>query len=486
MSAIPDFRIVDAQRSRVVEALDSRGSGSELAALATHDWPELDPLPDSTNSAPSPFPFDALGPVLGDAARAIADGVQAPDALAGGSVLAAAALAAQAHADVLMPHGQRSPLSLFIVTGALSGDRKSATDAVANAAAEEHRRQQARDHAQAVLQYEQDKGSMKKGDPEPSPPVSRSLTIGKATVEGLHGLLRNQPHIGLFTAEGGELLGGHSLREERRTAGLAWLLKAWGAETLDSLTRADGLSVLLGRRVSLHALVQPVLLRRLLADPLAQGQGFLARCLVAGPETLAGTRKFKACDSMADPAVRRFHAAGRALLARRPVMDDRGDGYELRPRAVAMTNEAAALWIEFYDEVERQQAQGQALAGARAFASKAAEHAARIAAIITINENVDAAEVDLPAVAGAIEVMSFYLSEHVRLTGGGDDEQRFGLLRKLADWIAVKGRVDHTYLLQHAPNPIRVLKADGIRRLLDELVRRGYIRPDAKGWEARR
>ena len=47
--------------------------------------------------------------------------------------------------------------------------------------------------------------------------------------------------------EGGELLGGHSLREDKRAAGLSWLLKAWGGETLDDLTRGAGLSLLPGR-----------------------------------------------------------------------------------------------------------------------------------------------------------------------------------------------------------------------------------------------
>ena len=112
--AMPDFKRIDAAAAKL----------ATIAARTT--WPTLDPLPEATESAPQPFPFNGLGRLLGDAARSIADGVQAPDALAGGSVLASAALAAQAHADIVMPHGQRSPLSVFVVTGALSGDRKTA------------------------------------------------------------------------------------------------------------------------------------------------------------------------------------------------------------------------------------------------------------------------------------------------------------------------------------------------------------------------
>ena len=47
-----------------------------------------------------PYPLDALGDVLGDAAKAIHAVVQAPAGLCGQSVLSAASLAAQPHADV--------------------------------------------------------------------------------------------------------------------------------------------------------------------------------------------------------------------------------------------------------------------------------------------------------------------------------------------------------------------------------------------------
>jgi hypothetical protein len=49
-------------------------------------------------------------------------------AMAAQSVLAAASLAASGHADVMLPYGQSRPLSLFFVTVASSGDRKSTAD----------------------------------------------------------------------------------------------------------------------------------------------------------------------------------------------------------------------------------------------------------------------------------------------------------------------------------------------------------------------
>jgi Protein of unknown function (DUF3987) len=74
------------------------------------------------------FPVDALGDVLGAAARAIHDRVRAPLAICGQSVLAAAALAVQAHADVQLPMGHIKPVSDYFVTVAETGARKSASD----------------------------------------------------------------------------------------------------------------------------------------------------------------------------------------------------------------------------------------------------------------------------------------------------------------------------------------------------------------------
>src|SRR4051812_38492680 len=80
------------------ETAPARSAGAESLPL----FPPLPPA--------APYPVQELGTVLSEAAQAIARKVQAPDAIAAQSVLAAASLAAQAHADVLMPYGQRRPL----------------------------------------------------------------------------------------------------------------------------------------------------------------------------------------------------------------------------------------------------------------------------------------------------------------------------------------------------------------------------------------
>ena len=458
------------------------------AAHAAEDWPELRPLEDdcSEAEAPRPFPFAALGEILGAAAQVIATDVQAPDAMAGASVLAAAALAAQPLADVLLPNGQRKPLSLYVVTSAASGDRKSAVDDVACVEINRRAQDQARKYHHAMEAYRNDQAAREKGDPEPQEPKMQALTVGNATIEGTARLLRGQSSVGVFSPEGGEVLGGHSLKDSNRMAALAFFLKAWGAETLSVVRGGAGLTSLLGRRVSMSIMVQPVLLEQLLTDPLADGQGFLARCLIAQPATLAGTRFFSHSNPHEHPAVQAYAARMAQLLDTAPELREGGDGYELKPRGLPLGADAAALWIEFYNAIEAEQAPGRELEDARAFASKAAEQAARIAAVIALFNDPEALEVGAEAMDGAIQLAAFYVHEHLRLTGKGRQAQTDRRLRTLLDWLHGQGCfVGAALVLQKTPRAVRSLKAKGINLLLEELAARGYIRPAPGGWEVR-
>lgn len=281
------------------------------------------------------------------------------------------------------------------------------------------------------------------------------------------------------------MLGGHSMRDERRSSGLAFYLKGWSAESLDSLRGGEGLTVLLGRRISMHILVQPVLLKQLLCDPLAQGQGLLARCLIAEPYSLAGHRPYRQVNPLENPDVVAYNDRIRRLLQTAPTYWEGGDGYELKPRDLHLSDEARRLWVAFYNQIEAMQANGNELEGARPFASKAAEHAARIAGIMTVIADADTRVIDAKAMDGAIQVTGFYLNEHLRLTGAGRQERQDSDLRELLVWLQRSGPVlAKKDVLQKSPRRLG-RKAARLRPLLDKLVARGYVRESFGEWEVR-
>jgi hypothetical protein len=93
--------------------------------------------------APSrPFPIDALSFTLQRTVNTIEDLIQCPTALAAMSVLSAASLAVQGHANVLIPAtNQARPLSLFLLSIAESDERKSSADNEALKPVKEYERQ---------------------------------------------------------------------------------------------------------------------------------------------------------------------------------------------------------------------------------------------------------------------------------------------------------------------------------------------------------
>lgn len=95
-----------------------------VAAPSTPDPLRREPPP------AEPYPLEALGPILGPAVRSLHRIIQAPDALIAQSLLAAAALCVQPHANAIID-GRVLPLSLFCLTVGASGERKSAVDTLA-------------------------------------------------------------------------------------------------------------------------------------------------------------------------------------------------------------------------------------------------------------------------------------------------------------------------------------------------------------------
>ena len=410
--------------------------------------PEEGPRPLRRPMPPAPrFPVEALGSILRDAAEAIHAKSQAPDAICANAVLAAASLAAQAHADVVLPTGSAKPLSLYCVTVAASGERKSSVDEMALAPIRQ-REAELREAYEAELRLHRDdadahgaakdrllKDKRLRGDraalrqalhdlgPAPEPPLAPILLADNPTVEGLERLFMvGQPAVGLFTAEGGKLIGGHLLNDDNRMKAGATLNLFWDGAPIPRIRAGDGATKMPGRRLAVHLMVQPEIAARMLCDPTLNHLGTLARFLVVAPETSAGTRLWREVPPEADLALLRYGEALLALLRKRPATGDRPN--ELRPVALPLSPAARAMWIGFHDAVERDLAPAAELAPVRALGAKLAEHAARIAGVLTLAEASDAEEVGDAAMEAGIVLARHYAQEALRLADAGADQPR--------------------------------------------------------------
>jgi len=461
--------------------------------VADGPLPLFPPLPPS-----EPFPINSLGPFLAEAAIAVAGKVQVPAEIAAQSVLAASALAVQAHADVSLPYGQTRPTSLDFVTIAASGDRKSSADNEALWPIRQ-REKTLREEYEADLKewridlaawnaskkkieadgkIDHDARRMKLADlgEEPAKPLAPILTTGDATMDGL---TKNWPWmhgaLGLFTAEGGQFTAGHGMSDDNRLRTAAMLSELWDGKPIMRVRAMDGVSILPGRRLSVHLMVQPDAAASFLANETLRDQGLLSRILVAAPASIAGTRFYRAPRHEDEQTIRRYGARLLSILEKPPAtLGDKPN--ELAPRVITISDDAAAMWTEFFDHVERQSGPAGDLAPIRDFAAKAAEHAARLAAVVAMVEEPTATEVDTNAISCGIGLADWYLTEALRLARSSRTDGRLLRAKALLDWLHERSEAEIGFreIVQFGPNSVRTKVA--AEEALSILVSHGWLR----------
>ena len=418
--------------------------------LADRREPEPDLVPIARERSPEPTLPDTH---LTAFAKALAHVVQAPTSLAMNALLGSLASVVQAHADVMIPvnGGYRVPISLYLLSVAQSGDRKSACDALATKGIRDHQAEQIDGWEDARVAYEMTQEAWElqrkeilrehKEDPEtlqaeiaahaaakPVAPRSPIAITNNATPEGLFKeLLHGQRSMILSTDEGGAFFGGYSMADaQRKRAATAFYNEAWGAKQINSLRKGDGAVILRGYRLSMHLLIQPSVIEEAWKDEDLQGNGFWGRFLVACPESLWGTREI---------APRHYDAQEREKLQRslqilqiwqdltkkiaqqpQPLSEN---GKALDPKVLEMTEKAVDAWIAFADECERKGGIFGEYAEIRGLSNKAAEHAARLAANFHVLMNEGKAEqfdkIGQEEMEQAILLIRWYLQSAVRM-----------------------------------------------------------------------
>src|SRR5262249_47613547 len=316
------------------------------------------------------------------------DRIRAPVAICAQAVLGAATLAVQGHADIVLPTGHQKPISSYLVTVAVTGERKSAADTEAMAPIKEHEEhlrgkfdadltsylndetawEVARDNIKRLgkgkkaLTRAEVKAKLDELGPAPARPLEPTLTCDEPTIQGLERHFAvSRPSMGLFATEGGKFIAGHSMAEDNKVRTAASLSNLWDGEPIRRLRAADGSMFMPGRRLAMHLAVQPEIADIMLSDRELVAQGLLSRVLVTYPDSLIGTRM---CRAEARETAERLRVyQGRiADILERPLPVAAGKQNELAPRALELMPEAKAMWGAFADSLEAQMGRGGSLA----------------------------------------------------------------------------------------------------------------------------
>ncbi|NWB10747.1 DUF3987 domain-containing protein [Pseudomonas sp. D5002] len=445
-----------------------------------------------SNPVPQPYPVQALGGILGPAVERMAEVIGVPQALAAQSVLAASALATQGHAG-LQFDGRNYPLSLYLITVAASGDRKTAADRSALLPARQWEREQWQHYREQLSRYRAAQRQAQRINPtDPAPtnsvpleaePSAPRLITTDPTIEALiKGLCHDLPSMGLFCDEGGQFLGSSTMSRDNRLKAVTTLSSLWDGSPIDRARSMAGESLrAYDRRLSLHLMLQPYLAMQLLSDPLLQGQGILGRCLMTWPTSLAGQRSYQAVDLSKDAALKRYHHRLSALFYQPWSLS--ADGALLLSK-LRLSPLARRRWIDLHDAIEAQLGEFGELASVRPSGSKAADNLLRVAGILAVVEESSVVEVDHIQRASAL--VGYYLTEIQRLT----EQEPVCRVKEEADrllrWLQVKDwkRFSIRELNRNGPRFARK-SSRHTAKLLVELIDHQWLITDGHTFEVR-
>ncbi|MGB4926411.1 MAG: YfjI family protein [Giesbergeria sp.] len=446
------------------------------------------------------FPIHAVPPLVRGAILEASAVANAPQSLAASVAFSTAALACQGHIRVRSPAGVLSPVSMFFLDVAKSGDRKTTVEKLFLSSIRDfqmaHQQRllgalaRARDQI-AIWKVEAEALNKKLGsaicrgaDTErlkeqllnhaakrPQEVRLPKLFYANTSPEALwFGLAKHWPSAILQSSEASTVLAGKMSQD------FGALNSLWdgGEHVVD---RRSGESFTLrDAKLSVSLMVQPGVMQKFLAkgDGHARDIGFLARCLVSAPTSLMGTRFLHNALKHETPYLNEFADAAHGLLNEYFSADD---VLRVEPRVLQFESDAADAWLDFYNRVEGALAPGGYYSDISDFASKIAENAARMAAIFHAIEGKPGNLIDHESATSAVAVTTWYLNEFKRLLG---EPQQLSDVhansRILEVWLqehCVRSGYRYQFLQRHirtyGPNRLRDKKILG--EALDQLAR---------------
>ncbi len=459
-----------------------------------------------------PYPAHALPDTIRLAVESYQDYGQQPIEMVAMSALSIVSLACQGLANVARDRKLVGPLSLNMMVAADSGERKSSGDQTFSAAAHEWqklKKEEMKDRIKlaesAVKTFEAQRSGLlakitaltKRGHfsqvqdakrqleelelTEPTKPMQPALFYEDLTQEGLlDGLADEWPSAIIASNEGGIVVGGHSLREEKATQCFACLNLLWDGTAYRRKRSSASSYTLYGRRVSCYLMMQMWVLQRLIkmGDGQSRGTGFLARMLFAAPESTMGTRLYKK-PTAHDPYLDDFNKRVYQLL-NTPLPVKEGT-LELQLPTLELARDAHALWESYYNEVETQIGKLGNFESIKDFAAKSAENAARIAGNFHVFTYGAYGEISADTIHRAITIARWHLNETRRIFLQMDQPDDVVLGQLLWEWIQAKGVTTVTLkeILQFGPYKLRDRNSRDIA--LRKLVEHGYLTETTEG-----
>jgi len=168
-------------------------------------------------------------------------------------------------------------------------------------------------------------------------------------------------------------------------------------------------------------MIQPLLLQQMLKkqEGVNRHSGFLARVLLAYPESNIGNRVYKTPRKLTEP-MKAFQQRLQACLDKTMPVDS--SGFKHIP-TLRFEKSAKAQWIDYFNHIEKAIANPYGWKSVHDLASKASENIARLSALFHLFTASDDTEIAKEYVDQAYQIIEWHLNEAKRIFGGNSLSQ---------------------------------------------------------------
>lgn len=485
---------------------------STQPALST--WGEPESFTNQNHSKPCPIEF--LPDTLKNAVLEVVSIVKCPIPLALNSALSVLAVAGQGVANI-RPHRNigASPLSLYLITVAESGERKTTADRFFSAKLSDWMYTQQKvlesDFKKSkanLMAWEREVEGVKQAITQKSrknEPVHEELNrletleitkpkvlqvpnmiFSDSTPEAIaYDLTHKWPCSGILSNEAGVVLGGHGMKAENIIRNLATLNALWEGGSISINRRGEGASFdVRNVRLAMGLGVQPSIIRDFYEQNgvTARGSGFSARFLMAHPVSMQGERALTLAEIETEHQTPHLNQFKDQLITLLNVqLTNAKEGAILDLPELKLSKAALELWLDYYNRIERDLAPNRTYEHYKDIASKSADNVARLAGLFHLIEgNSTDCEVSQHNMNAAVRLGLWYLEESKRffeeVALPSDLINAIKLDSWLIDYCKTRqaGHIEKSKARQLAPNKLRNIQE--LNKALEELELRNRIR----------
>lgn len=328
------------------------------------------------------FPIDYLPNIIKESVEQYVDYAQVPVEMAVNCALAASAIACQGIANIRIDKNLCHPLSLYCLTIASSGERKTTCNNF---------------FLKAII--EQDKEDSFEGH----------LYHESITTEALLDRLdKKLKYTSLISDEAGLVFGSHNFKSEEVMKTFSVFNKIWSSGSAKYETKGCGSNNIADVRLTLNLMMQEQILELLNENNknLPKNIGLFARCLMVKPESKIGLRTYRKPKSNNSD---KFYKRLKELFKFWSYKDSLPE--------LKLSSDAMSIWENYHNGIETQLLIPDIdLSIYGDLTSKTAEIAARLAGIFhLINGNNTNQPVSGSDMESATKIALWYLQENIRI-----------------------------------------------------------------------